>query len=239
MRKICGLLLSVTVSLTVFSALASPAGASAATDASRFVALTNQTRAQHGLPALTVSGTLVGIAQGWSDHMAAAGTISHNPNLSAQAPSNWQNLGENVGMGGSVDAIEQAFLNSPHHYTNIVSPDFREVGIAVTYSGSTLFVTVDFMRTFQDTAAAPAPAPAPRPAAAPRPMYPVAAQPVAARPAAVPAAVPVANGPGVTSPPAVVAAVSTPAPAAGAPPVPSRQLAIVMSQLHALDQQSS
>ncbi len=232
MRKICGLLLSVTVTMTVFTALAPSAGASAASDASRFVSLTNQVRASKGLPALTVHSGLVSVAQGWSDHMAAAGIISHNPNLAAQAPSNWAKLGENVGMGGSVDAVQQAFINSSHHYANIVNPDFREVGVAVTWSGSTLFVTLDFMQTFQDAGAAPAPAvaPAPKPVAvaAPKPA------PVASRPAAVPVAKTAAPASAAPAVAAVAAAAPAPAPA----PAPSRQLAFVMSQLHALDQQA-
>ena len=76
MRKICGLLLSLLVSSTTFAALAPSAGASAATDASQFISLTNQVRAQHGLVALRVDSTLTSVAQRWSDHMAAAGTIS-------------------------------------------------------------------------------------------------------------------------------------------------------------------
>ena len=234
MRKICGLLLSVTVTMTVFTALAPSAGASAASDASQFVALTNQVRAQKGLPALTVHTGLISVAQGWSNHMAAAGTISHNPNLAAQAPSNWAKLGENVGMGGSVSSVQQAFINSPHHYTNIVNPDFREVGVAVTWSGSTLFVTLDFMQTFQDASGAPAPAPAPKPVAAPKPAPKPA--PVAAKPATAP----VAKTAAPTSPAPAVAAATAAAPAATpAAPVPSRQLAFVMSQLHALDEQAA
>jgi hypothetical protein len=230
MRRICGLLLSVTVTMAAFTAVAAPAGASAAGDASQFLALTNQVRAQKGLPALTVDGSLVSMAQGWSNKMAAAGTISHNPNLSTQAPSNWQRLGENVGMGPSVGSIQQAFLNSPHHYANIVNGEFRHVGIAVAYSGNTIFVTVDFMRTFQD-GAAPAPVAASKaPAAVARPA---AAAPRATAPAASAASKPTAVA--AASPAPNVAPVATPP----TPKSPPAQLAIVLSQLRALDQHAA
>lgn len=237
MRKICGLLLSVTVTMTAFTAVASPAVASAGGDAAQFLALTNQTRAAHGLAPLIVDSALVSMAQGWSNHMAAAGDISHNPNLSSQAPSNWQHLGENVGMGPSVASIQQAFLDSPHHYANIVNGDFRHVGIAVAYSGGTIFVTVDFMRTFQDGASAATPATsAPRSTPAPARATPVATR-TATRTAAAPAAT--APKPFAAPKPAVVAAfapVATPAPD---PKLPTQQLAMVLSQLRALDQHAA
>jgi hypothetical protein len=239
MRKICGLLLSIAVTTTAFTAIAAPAGASAASDASQFLALTNQVRAQKGLPALAAHGGLVSMAQGWSNKMAAAGDISHNPSLSAQAPSNWQRLGENVGMGPSVSSIQQAFVNSPHHYANIVNGEFRHVGIAVAYSGTTIFVTVDFMRTFQDgTAAAPAAAPAakPAPAAKAPAAKPVAAAPRAATPTAVPAKA-TAVAAATPAPNTAPAPAATPAPPA--PKTPPAQLTIVLSQLRALDQHAA
>ena len=141
-----------------FVALGSPAAADAGADASQFVALTNQARAAQGLAPLSSDGTLAGIAASWSSHMAGAGTISHNPSLASQV-SGWRMIGENVGMGPSVASIQQAFLNSPAHYHNIVTAAFSRVGVAVSYSGGTIFVTLDFMQPMGAAATA-----APRPA---------------------------------------------------------------------------
>ncbi len=52
------------------------------------------------------------------------------PPASAQP---WTKLGENVGTGPSNDPIWNAFVNSAHHYANIVDPDFNRVGVGVAY----------------------------------------------------------------------------------------------------------
>ena len=52
-----------------------------------------------------------------------------------------------MGQGGDVDSLQQAFVNSPSHYHNLVDPAFNLVGIGVVYgSGGMIFVTVDFMQ---------------------------------------------------------------------------------------------
>jgi len=194
-------------------ALGAPAGADAAGDAGRFLALTNQARATHGVPALAGNGQLTGLAKSWSARLAAAGGLSHNPSLGSQV-GGWRSIGENVGMGPSVDSIQQAFINSPDHYRNIMDSAFTLVGVGVTYSGGTVFVTLDFEQPMV-AAAAPAPAPvaarpAPvaHPAPAPRPVAPAPRPQPAPQPAAAPAPAP-------APPPAPVPApVVAPAPVA-------------------------
>ncbi|MGH2703523.1 MAG: CAP domain-containing protein [Actinomycetota bacterium] len=41
---------------------------------------------------------------------------------------NWQALGENVGVGGDVEALHRAFMDSPGHRTNFLG-DYERVGI--------------------------------------------------------------------------------------------------------------
>ena len=147
------------------------AHADTGSDEARFLSLTNSLRSRKGLAPLAVDGTLVSVARSWSGKMAAAGTISHNPSLSSQVPSGWKKAGENVGKGGNVDALQQAFENSPAHYQNLVDPAFNYVGVGVVYgAGGMIYVTVDFMQ--RGSASAPRPAPrAPsrtRPLPAPR-----------------------------------------------------------------------
>ena len=115
-----------------------------APDAGQFLTLLNQLRASTGVAPLNVDPRLVQVAQAWSDHMAADGTLAHNPNLATQAPSGWTVLGENVGVGGDVSALHNAFVNSPEHYRNMVDGRFNSVGIAVTPGPGVLWVTVDF-----------------------------------------------------------------------------------------------
>ena len=139
-------------------------------DASAFVADINALRVAHGVPALGVSPALVSMADGWSAHLAAAGSLSHNPSLAAQAPAGWRLLGENVGVGADVASLQAAFTASPEHYSNMVDSRFREIGVSV-YVGSQgyLWVTEDYMQP-PPGAAVPAPPPTPStPAPAPTP----------------------------------------------------------------------
>src|SRR5437764_13825924 len=151
------LLMPALAAITATAAHADPAS-----EESQFLALTNQLRASHGLGTLATNGQLVSIARTWSANMAAAGGISHNMNLPNQVSVYWQKLGENVGTGYDVGTIQTAFINSPHHYENLVDPSFNYVGIGVVDSGGKLYGTGDFMAYRGPPAPAAAPAPAPR-----------------------------------------------------------------------------
>lgn len=123
-----------------------PAGAAHADPASDFVSRTNALRASKGIAPLGVDSRLTSIAQRWASHMASTQTLAHNPDLANEIPSDWEKYGENVGTGPSVDAIQQAFVNSPHHYANLVDPDFTLIGVAVVIdSRGALWVVEDFL----------------------------------------------------------------------------------------------
>ncbi|HWI04849.1 MAG TPA: CAP domain-containing protein, partial [Acidimicrobiales bacterium] len=81
-------------------------------DAGRLLTLTNQVRAGKGLPALAVDSKLTAVAQAWAAELAGRGVISHNPSLRSQV-SGWKVVGENVGVGGAVDAVHAGFVASP------------------------------------------------------------------------------------------------------------------------------
>jgi hypothetical protein len=197
--------------LAMALALVPAAHADTGSDETRFLELTNSLRVSKGVAPLAVDGGLVSVARSWSGKMAAAGEISHNPSLANQVPSGWKKLGENVGQGGNVDSLQQAFVNSPSHYHNLVDPAFNLVGIGVVYgSGGLIFVTVDFMQRDGAPAATPRPAPAPA-KKAPTPVR-------RAAPAALPA--------------------PAPPPPPPPPPEPSPRLRLVMEQLRALDQRA-
>lgn len=93
-----------------------------------FVSDTNQARTNHDRPVLTVSSHLTEIAQNWAQWMARHHSMQHNPNLESQVH-NWQDLGENVGSGGSEPPIHRAFMNDTYHRRNILSPAYTMVGI--------------------------------------------------------------------------------------------------------------
>lgn len=123
-----------------------------------FVARINDLRADQGLVALKVHNQLVAKARDWAETMGEAGEIWHS-HLPDGVTVKWRRLGENVGMGGTVDALHEAFVASPGHYENLIDPGFRYVGIGVFLDAEgTIFVSEVFM----ELASQPAPAtPAP------------------------------------------------------------------------------
>src|SRR4051794_28781014 len=147
-------------------AVAPAAKADPNVDEGQFFALLNVVRAKNGRPPLATDGQLINVARGWSAQMAAAGGLSHNPALGSEI-TGWRTLGENVGTGGDVNSIEAALEASPHHFENMVDPNFQYVGIGVVEAGGAIWVTEDFKQAKTGSLPAtnvPAPAPAPKPA---------------------------------------------------------------------------
>lgn len=134
-------------SVMALTVLPEPAFADTVSDESSFVNKLNALRASRGLRPLAVNGGLTNMARGWSSHMASTGTLAHNPNMASQAPGNWSRLGENVGVGQSVDSLHNAFVASPNHYANMVNVHYDSVGVGVVQKGATKFVTFNFMTT--------------------------------------------------------------------------------------------
>ncbi len=181
--------LGLAVALLVSTGLAATAALASSSDEAGFVSAMNSARASAGLPALTVDGTLVAYARSHTADMIAAGTIFHSSSSQLSSiTTGWSRIGENVGMGPSVDIIHQAFMNSAGHRANILG-DFNYVGVGADWSGDgTLYVTVIFMKK---DAPPPAPttttAPPPTPTTQPAPLPAPSPQPSPA-PAKAPAA---------------------------------------------------
>jgi hypothetical protein len=209
LAKTLGLAIAIAMLAPAMASLeATAAHADPGSEEAQFFALTNQLRAQHGLSQLASYGPLVSIGRTWSLNMARAGQISHNMSLPNEVSGPWTKLGENVGVGGSVSDIQTAFINSPHHYENLVDPVWNYVGIGVVDSGGRIWVTVDFMQLNNVPAAPPTTAArvsrprtttAPRPAPAPQPV------PVTAPPAPAPAPPPPPPEPATPSPALILA----------------------------------
>jgi len=163
--------------VTGFAPMA-PAGADDASDETSFVTQINAVRATQGLPGLTVDAGLTAKARAWAQTMADANRIWHSV-LTDGVTADWRKLGENVGMGGSVDGLHVAFVKSIHHYENLVDPAFDSIGLGVVRSAEgTIFVAEEFMRTAvappaRTPAPMPVPTPAPKPGPRPAPALPV------------------------------------------------------------------
>ena len=147
MRKSRKWLVMAAMSALIAMLAEDVASADTFSDEDRFVQLINSARAGSGLGGLSVDGSLVNSARAQSSRMAASGSIFHNSNLPNEfAGQNWASLGENVGMGSTVDDLHQAFMNSESHRANILG-NYDRVGIGIVMSGSTYFVTQVFWKT--------------------------------------------------------------------------------------------
>lgn len=145
MKKLLG---TIGIGIAAVMLVAEPAAAADTGAAEiQFVEKLNGLRGAQGLQPLAIKGELFDFARGWSRNMAAAGAISHNPSLGAQAPLPWLRLGENVGMGPDVQSLHDAFVASPTHYANMVNPAYDSVGVGVVEANGVLFVSVEFMTT--------------------------------------------------------------------------------------------
>lgn len=108
-----------------------------------FLGRINELRAQVGVVPLAVDRSLEKVAHDWAAAMARAGTISHNPELSTLVDGA-RKVAENVGIGPSVAAIQQAFERSEGHRTNLVDPELRTVGVGTVFDRGSLWVVQDF-----------------------------------------------------------------------------------------------
>ena len=171
-------LLVVTSAFIVLGLLAEGASADQLSDEERFLQLINSDRAGAGLPGLAMDGSLRDLARRHSGEMAAAGQIFHNSALASQVPGGWRTIGENVGVGGSVEGLHAAFMNSPGHRANVLG-DYDRAGIGVVFSGSTIYVTEIFWKTASAPAAPSAGSVAPPAGSSAAPAAPKAAAPKA------------------------------------------------------------
>jgi uncharacterized protein YkwD len=110
-----------------------------------FAADTNAARAKAGVGKLTLDPQLSKAARMHTREMIKRNLLYHTPNDKlTRRVTNWTVLGENVGVGGTVDSLQAAFLHSPEHKANIVFPQFKYMGIGSVERNDRLWVTVIF-----------------------------------------------------------------------------------------------
>ena len=112
-----------------------------------FLTRLNDERRAASLAPLKVYWDLEDDAHLHTERMIDAGEIYHNPNLADVTGPVWSRIGENVGVGGNVEMLHRAFMNSPGHRANVLG-DFTHVGIGAQRGPtSRLWVTFVFMKT--------------------------------------------------------------------------------------------
>ncbi|HEX3987026.1 MAG TPA: CAP domain-containing protein [Acidobacteriaceae bacterium] len=120
-------------------------------DARRVFTLTNQDRQQQGLPPLAWNPALAAAAQGHAQWMLRESGLSHQypgePDLmtrAAHAGAHFRAIAENIALGPTPDSLENQWMHSTPHRTNILDPKMNALGVAVLRRGPDLYAVEDF-----------------------------------------------------------------------------------------------
>ncbi len=108
-----------------------------------YQATVNALRQSRGLQPLTTGPRLMREARQHSRKMARKHRLVHS-NLQRLLGGGIHLAGENVGTGGSLAQVHQAFLQSPGHAGNLLEGKWRETGIGVYQKGGRAWVTQIF-----------------------------------------------------------------------------------------------
>ena len=108
----------------------------------RVVELVNAVRAQNGLAPVKVSAQLTASARKYSDYMGSAKFFGHvgpdGSNLISRDEAagyvDWVDLAENLAGGQpDPDSVVKAWMASPTHRANILSPRVKEIGVGYSF----------------------------------------------------------------------------------------------------------
>ncbi|MDP2674981.1 MAG: CAP domain-containing protein, partial [Dehalococcoidia bacterium] len=118
-------------------------------------ALTNELRAENGLPPLAHNGALDGSADSYAATLAANDWFAHEgpdgstlrSRIEAAGYSRWTYLSENLYRGFYGDpagSIVQAWADSPGHYSNMLGQQITEIGVGCYVNGDFRWCVQDF-----------------------------------------------------------------------------------------------
>jgi len=111
----------------------------------KFAKLTNEARSADGLVRLKLDPELSRVARKHTSDMVATGQLFHTPpEVLGALVTRWRKLGENVGTGDTVAALQAAFMASQTHRDNILKPGYRFIGVGTKRADGKLWVTVIF-----------------------------------------------------------------------------------------------
>jgi uncharacterized protein YkwD len=146
MRRRTALVLLLVAAFLVQGLATDPARAGTATPRrSHMLQLTNEDREDRDRDALSLNERLSRYARRHSRDMAEQGELFHTPDLADKLRGlDWSIGAENVGMGPSLEALEDAFMDSKPHRKNILRAGFEHTAIGVVESGGSYWVTVIF-----------------------------------------------------------------------------------------------
>lgn len=172
-RKLFFLFSIVALATLVIVLTAAPSAFAYDNEETAFLTLINNYRAGYGLPALTMSNSLYNASENHSWDMAAYNYFSHTgrngstpwDRIRAAGYTYNTYLGENL-AAGYVDAqsVFTAWRNSPGHNANMLSANFRAIGVGRVYNGGSTYGwywTTDFGGVSEDNTPPSVSVPAP------------------------------------------------------------------------------
>lgn len=140
-RRALAVLLSGLVMLVPLQA---QRAAAVSDEEGEFAAMVNEVRDRTGVRTLRVTERLSEIARKHSRQMAGRGELFHSDLRRTFRGFDYRVVGENVGYGGSLDQLLEAFLDSPPHRQNIVG-QWKRTGVGVYWQGDRVWVTQVFL----------------------------------------------------------------------------------------------
>ncbi|HZK50660.1 MAG TPA: CAP domain-containing protein [Actinomycetota bacterium] len=103
----------------------------------------NSARGRHDARRLSLDPELSKVAMKQTKTMIKKRLLHHTPNLGRRV-TRWTMLGENVGYGGTVGSLHKTFMRSAPHKRNILTRQFKYVGVGAKKAHGYLWVTVVF-----------------------------------------------------------------------------------------------
>ena len=151
-KRLAGILamaLAATLLAPMTSAIAAPTGSSACWDYKaserKFARKANVERMELGLGKYRLDPELSKVARKHTKEMIRANDLFHTTSDQLRSRvTNWRLLGENVGVGSTVDSLHTAFMNSPAHAANILHGSYKFQGVGVATANGRMWVTVIF-----------------------------------------------------------------------------------------------
>jgi uncharacterized protein YkwD len=113
----------------------------------QMLSLTNEDRQARDRRELAFAARLSRYAKSHSEAMARKGYLFHSTEgqlRNALDGYDWTIGGENVGVGGSLETLEEAFMGSKLHRQNILRPAYQRAAVGVVRDGDSFWVTVIF-----------------------------------------------------------------------------------------------
>lgn len=110
----------------------------------------NADRRVYGRSNLPIHDQAQAKAQAWAEKLASEGRLYHS-NLQSGITARWCGLGENVGYGGSVAQIQDAYMASAGHRANVLNTTWNGVGVGYAIGKvngvSVIFTVHSFIQT--------------------------------------------------------------------------------------------